>query len=175
MPDEKNGDDESKESSIDKKIELVADKNTRHLLIIIILLLVIPILVVVCVLNLVQAVKTTDKLMANQPGNLTRIFSDNILSVQADLEIKYNKHLNKMDDSSIFVANKKFQILYTLSQESEADYGKMLTAYQNSIYTIASKVHGSGEWFFFFDGQLKKIIHNQSRRESQMIWYFSKK
>ena len=76
-----------------------------------------------------------------------------------------------MDDDSIYTVNRKFKVIYEVSQQSELDYGLFLEGYQKAVYQVASKVRGSGEWYYYYDRDLKKLISNNNLRKTQMGRY----
>ena len=139
---------ETKEPTMEDKIALLSGQGTRQLVLAVVLLILMPVLFVVCILSLASAVKTTDRLFAIEPVNRAGILSKEIDKVKKNIENQYAEHLVKMEDQTIFTVSDKFTTLYSVSQQSESDYGKLLLAYQQAVYQTASNVRGSGEWYF---------------------------
>ncbi len=162
------------EVTLESKIDLIASQSFRQMVLASLCLVLMPVLFVVCVVSLATAVKTSDRLFAIEPNNRAEIFGKKIKKVQADVEAQYGEYHAKMEDQSIFNVNEKFEILYELSRESEADYGKMLIVHQKSVYQIASKVRGSGEWYHYHDRKLARLVATGSRRQAQMDRYFQR-
>ncbi|MEE8059939.1 MAG: hypothetical protein V3T17_19230 [Pseudomonadales bacterium] len=165
-------DDDEKEKALQAKIELFGAEYSRQMWIAILFIPLMLIAFLVGVLSLSSAVKTADLLLAVKPENRAGLFANRIEKVNQKVRDQYAVHVNKMDDESIYTVNRKFELLYELSLESEKDYGILLDTYQKSIYQIASKVRGSGEWYFYYDRKLKQLIDSNKRRQLLMSRYF---
>jgi hypothetical protein len=167
-----NDDPADDEISMEDKIGHLTKTTFRQLIFSIGFLFFMPALLIACLLGLGRSVETSDALMAIEPVNRVALFDAEIKKVWNKTQNQYAQHLLKMEDQSIFTVNEKFEVLYALSKQSEADYGRMIAAHHKAMYQIASKVRGSAEWYFYYDKKLTALASNQSHRESKMNSYF---
>ena len=164
--------DEEESASFDEKIEQLASISARQMWTALAFIFLAVLVFAIGIGSLSMAVKSADELLAIKPENRVERFYSDVSKVQKEVELQYAEHLDKMDDEAIFSVSKKFELLYELSLESESDYGVFLNTYEKSVYQIASKVRGSGEWYFYYDKTLKKLIFNNQRRVKSMKRYF---
>ena len=78
-----------------------------------------------------------------------------------------------MDDKSIFTVKEKFEIIYDLSTESEEQYTGLLKTYQVMVYETASRVRGSGEWYYYYRQKIDRLVNTAKNREQELKQYFS--
>ncbi len=166
-------DSDSGESALDDKIESVRKKSFGHLWVGVIFIPVLLIVFAVGLVALASAHKTTANMTAEKPENKVEVFSKKIAAVKIRAEGQYNKYLIKMDDESIFTVNEKFEILYDLSMESEEQYTELLETYQGMVYDAASRVKGSGEWFYYYEQKVNRFVATAKNREDKLKQYFN--
>ncbi|ARN75862.1 hypothetical protein [Oceanicoccus sagamiensis] len=173
MADDKD-DTEAQEVTLEDKIEMVRRKSFTQLWVGIVFMPVLLIVFVAGLITLASAHKTTSTMTAKKPENRVELFAKKIVSVKSRAEGQYGKYLSKMDDESIFTVNKKFEILYELSMESEEQYTEFLEAYQAMVYGAASRTRGSGEWFYYYEQKINRFVNAAKGREQTMKQYFER-
>ena len=135
-----------------------------------------PVLLLVFVTGLVllaNAHKTTINMTAEKPENRVEVFRSKVDGVKTQAEKQSAKYLSKMDDKSIFTVNEKFEIIYDLSTESEEQYTGLLKTYQAMVYETASRVRGSGEWYYYYRQKIDRLVNTAKNREQELKQYFS--
>lgn len=140
-----------------------------------IMLAFIPLMLLVLVLGIISlggVHKATSALVADKPENRVDSFATKITRVQEKVESEYQQHLSRMEDQSIFSINKKFRVIYELSQQSERDYVLLLQQYQKLAYDSASRIKGSGEWYYYYQRKIDVLVKKAKARDSKMRQYF---
>lgn len=170
------GDEESGagEITLEDKIQAVSHQSTVHLFVAVGFL---PLLIAIFVgglLMLANAHKSTSTIVAKKPENRVDLFRKKIDVVKLKTEAQYNQYLSKMDDDSIFSVNEKFEIIYELSLESEKSYTELLENYQTMVYETASRVRGSGEWYYYYEQKIARLTALSKSREQKMKEYFER-
>jgi hypothetical protein len=133
------------------------------------------IVLVIGILSLGGVHKKTSALVADKPENRAESYAVKISSVQNKVEQQYQQHLSRMEDPSILTVNEKFRAIYELSQQSERDYAALLELYQKMAYDSASRVKGSGEWYYYYERKVADSVKKAKDRESKMRQYFQSK
>ncbi|WP_101759454.1 hypothetical protein [Oceanicoccus sp. KOV_DT_Chl] len=163
--------DTPKEQTLEDKIEVVAVKASKQFWIAIACIPVILIIFVVGIITLANAHKQTSSIVAEKPVNKLEMFSRNIEGVKQKAEKQYANYLDKMEDKSILTINENFRVMYQLSGESEQDYTQLLDVYQKVNYENASRIRGSGQWFFYHEKKIKNLILRSQQREEKLMAY----
>ncbi len=164
--------EENPDAKLARKSEMVAKKVSKPFWVSVFMLPVVVILFVVGLILLVNANEKASHILAEKPENKVDSFSKKISVTKDKASQQYNKHLEKMEDESIFTVNQKFRSMYQISKESEADYVTLVNQYQKLSYDMASRINGSGEWFYYFDQKVAKLLAQARERESEMVQYF---
>lgn len=166
-------DDDTEESKFDSKLKLQSSRINKQLLTGAILLPILLVALVVGILSLGNIHKTTQALKLQEPENRVDEFSNRIDAVKEKVKAQYGKHTEKMNAKGIFDVSEKFGVMYDLSIQSESDYLVLLESYQTLIYESASRVRGSGDWFEFYEPQVRALLKAAQAREEKMKRYFN--
>lgn len=126
------------------------------------------------VFSLASAFKTTTALLAIKPENRTELFARKIKATTKQVEEDYQALLQQMEDPRIDKVNTNFGLLYEVSLQSEQDYSAFVDLYKKAVYQVASKTKGSGEWYFYYDRDLDKLINNGNKRRLDLEKYLDK-
>jgi hypothetical protein len=163
--------EESGEQQLADRIQQASKKVGTQFVVGLVVVPVLLILFVVGLLNLVSINKTTKELAFKEPDDLVQIFSVRIDAAQSEAEKQYAVHLDKMSNGEIFEVSKKFMTLHEVSLASEKDYARLLSSYQELSYDSASRVKGSGEWYFYYKEKIQKLSDAALKREEALISY----
>lgn len=163
--------EEAGEKQLADRIKLASKTVTRHLIVGMMIIPVLLILFVVGLINLVSFHNTSKELALQEPDTLVQVFSVRIDAARSDAERQYAVHLDKMTSGELSELSKIFVTLYDVSQTSERDYVRLLSTYQQLAYESASRVKGSGEWYFYYKEKIKKLNDAASKREKDLIAY----
>lgn len=117
--------------------------------------------------------RTADELLAVEPENRSEALKKQIASVRNDVEKQYQEYHSRMEDDSVFRINKAFAVMYQVSGQFEADYAKLLLGYQKTSFNLASRIRGSGEWYFYYERELSAYIERQKVLDSQLKAYLA--
>lgn len=120
--------------------------------------------------NLIQS---ADTLLAIKPENRADALHKKIQLAHRNTEKAYAAEIAKMDNKSIFDINNKFRVMYKLSLQFEQDYADTLLAYQQASFNIASRIRGSGEWYFYYERELNQLVGLQQQHQKQLQNYLS--
>ncbi|MGK0500730.1 MAG: phosphate uptake regulator [Oceanicoccus sp.] len=159
------------ELTLEEKTELAVKITLKQLIIAAAMILVMLVVFVVGLLVLVNAHKATSSLVAKKPENRIESFATKIESAQGKVELQYYEHLSRMDDASIFKVNEEFKIIYQLSEQSEEDYVAFIKLYQQIAYDSASRVKGSGEWFYYYEKNVGRAVQQAEKIQRQLNTY----
>lgn len=129
---------------------------------------------VVGVLSLASAFKTTTALLAIKPENRSELFARKVKATTKQVEKDYAALLLQMEDPRIERVNTNFGLLYEVSLRSEQDYSALVELYKKAVYQVASKTKGSGEWYFYYDRDLDKLVNNGGKRRSDLEVYLNR-
>ncbi|EAW31853.1 hypothetical protein GP2143_05365 [marine gamma proteobacterium HTCC2143] len=172
----KDDDDASEELSEEQLAERIQEASQKAKTQWVTGLVMVPILLIVSivgVLSLVSFHGSTRELESQKPEDLVQIFSARIDVARRQAEEQYAVHSEKMSNGDIFEVSKKFTTLFDVSQTSESDYARLLSTYQQLAYESASRVKGSGEWYFYYKGQVSSLSNAANKREAALITYFN--
>ena len=78
-----------------------------------------------------------------------------------------------MDDDTILAVDETFEVLYQLSMESEEQYTELLATYQAMVYGAASRIKGSGEWFYYYEQNIIRLVNAAKNREQKLKQHIS--
>lgn len=120
--------------------------------------------------NLLQ---TADELLAVEPENRSDRLQKQIAAAQKRAERQYRDYESRMDDQSVFAINQAFNVMYQVSREFERDYAQLLSGYQKASFNLASRIRGSGEWYFYYERELNTLIQRQKVQEERLKAYLS--
>ena len=171
MADDEQENGDAKEQTLEDKVEAVAKKSSIQFWVAIGFIPLMLITFVVGVLFLGNAHKVTSGIVAEEPINKIDIFAKKIAAVKLKAEKQYAKYHSKMENDAILSVNEKFRIMYELSEESEKDYTYFLEQYQKLAYDSASRVKGSGQWYYYYDQKLSKLVSRAQQREKNLLDY----
>lgn len=118
-----------------------------------------------------KMLQTTDELMAVEPETRSQALRKKIALVQNNVKKQYQAYEARMDDQSVFTINKAFGVMYQVSRTFEEDYARLLAGYQKSSFNLASRVRGSGEWYFYYERELNAFIQRQKLLEERLKAY----
>ncbi|MEH6909398.1 MAG: hypothetical protein V7459_02350 [Oceanicoccus sp.] len=163
--------EESSDKKLAGRVQQTSKKVGAQFVVGLVIVPVLLILFVVGLLNLVSFNKMTKELALKEPDNLGQVFSVRIDAAQNEAERQYAEHLDKMANGEIFEVSKKFITLYETSLASEKDYTRLLSTYQQLSYESASRVKGSGEWYFYYKEKIQKLSDAALKREEALITY----
>lgn len=125
------------------------------------------------VMLLSSLITSADQLLSIKPETRADSLSKHIAATRSKAERDYAALEARMDDESIFAINKKFKVMYDISLQNERSYGEMLDSYQQASFNIASRIRGSGEWYFYYERDLMRLIKQQQNHEASMAQYLS--
>jgi hypothetical protein len=162
----------AEEITLEDKIQIVSDQSKVHLLVSAIFLPFLIAILIAGLLLLSNAHESTTIMVAKKPQTRAELFHKKIETVHSQVETQYSQFLNKMDDESIFTVSKKFEVIYDLSLESELANTELLESYQALAYETASRVRGSGEWYYYYEQKISRFIMLSKSREKKMKAYF---
>ncbi len=165
--------DESSEEQLAARIQLASKALTTQLIAGLVMIPVLLILFVVGLINLVSFHNTTRELSLQEPENLVQVFLVRIDVARSQAEKQYAVHLNKMSNGDVSDLSKKFITLYDVSLTGEKDYVRLLSSYKKLAYETASRVKGSGEWYFYYKEKIEKLNDAASKREKALVAYFN--
>ena len=171
----KDDDDASEELSEEQLAERIQEASQKAKTQWVTGLVMVPILLIVSivgVLSLVSFHGSTRELESQKPEDLVQIFSARIDVARRQAEEQYAVHSEKMSNGDIFEVSKKFTTLFDVSQTSESDYARLLSTYQQLAYESASRVKGSGEWYFYYKEKVRKLNDAAIKREQALVEYF---
>lgn len=160
--------EETNTLSLTDKITLTESVANRQQWIMLGFLAFMLLVLVLGILSLGSVHKAARAMSADKPENRFDSFRAKISLVHDKVEEQYQQHLNKMQDQSILTVNEKFNVIYQLSQQSERDYVALLELYQKIAYDSASRIKGSGEWYYYYQQKLAALIKKAKARESKM-------
>lgn len=126
------------------------------------------------VATLVHLNNTADALLAIKPENRADMFRKKIASVRKRVKGQYADYEARMKDKSIYAISNIFKVLYKVTIEEEQDYGRLLRDYSDASYELASRVRGSGEWYYYYEREVGANIRRQRAMETQMKDYLSR-
>lgn len=126
------------------------------------------------VISLASAFKMTTELLAIKPENRSELFARKINATTKQVEEDYEALLLQMEDPRIDKVNTNFGVLYDVSWQSEQDYSAFVDLFKKAVYQVASKTKGSGEWYFYYDRDLDRLITNVEKRRSDLEAYLNK-
>lgn len=169
MRDEDSGSDEAMEADV---LRLTKQTYT-HMIASLLLLFVGAGAALGAVMVLSGLIVSADTLLAIKPENRADSLSKSIAVTRSKAERGYAELQARMQDESIFAINKKFKVMYGVSLENERAYGRVLEAYQQASFNIASRIRGSGEWFFYYERDLMQLIQQHQRHEAKITEYLS--
>ncbi|MFA7555082.1 MAG: hypothetical protein WCY88_12595 [Spongiibacteraceae bacterium] len=159
--------------SAEDRVSGVSRKSILTMVLISICLVMMLVVFVVGLMSLVSAHKATTVLEDKNPDKKIAAMVEKIEDVKEQVGQQYDVHLSKINDGSILGANKKFKQLYQISLASEQDYLAFMTAYQKIDYEVASRVRGSGEWYFYHGKGIETLVANANKRKAALAEYLS--
>ena len=158
----------------DKVIRLV--KKSARLKWIYLLFLVFLILTLVGgVYGLGQAHKLTQAMNINDEDNPMGAMLVKLSVTQTDVEAQYKYYTDMIGDESVLSLSDSFTLIYTQSLSSEQDYVELMTVYNQLSFDSASRVRGSGEWYFYYKKDLVKGLEQAKKQQARMDSYFKDK
>jgi len=172
----KDDDDASEELSEEQLAERIQEASQKAKTQWVTGLVMVPILLIVAivgVLSLVSFHGSSRELESQKPEDLVQIFSARIDVARRQAEEQYAVHSEKMSNGDIFEVSKKFTTLFDVSPTSESDYARLLSTYQQLAYEFASRVKASGEWYFYYKGQVSSLSNAANKREAALITCFN--
>jgi hypothetical protein len=119
-------------------------------------------------INLGKLHKITLELNKSKPASLEDVYSKKIAKVKLRAENQYKQYRDKMESSKALSENNKLTKLFEYTVSSEADFVSFLEAYKDLSYDTASKVKGSGEWYFYFNKSLEEIVDKGKVRHGEI-------
>lgn len=125
------------------------------------------------IVSLASLIATADELLAIKPENRADTLSRNIALTRRSAEKGYAELAARMEDDSIFSVNRQFEVMYRASLDNERDYLRLLGLYQQASFNVASRIRGSGEWYYYYERELSDFIKRQQQLETQVADYLS--
>ena len=122
---------------------------------------------------LVNAIDRADELLAVKPENRADKLGKKIANTRESVEKQYADLEARMQDETITNVRKRYQIIYDMSQQDERDYAQLLSSYQQASYQIAGRIRGSGEWYHYYERDLKELIARQRAAEARLATFVS--
>lgn len=163
-----NNDEGADEDSLTKDIESINRSVSRQTLWAILFLLLMALLLATSFISISKAVNATNTLLAIEPVNRAEVMLANIEKTTLSVKQQYAKHLSKMESGDVYFIHSTYSSLYHTAQEGEEAFADFLKHHQKSVYQIASKVRGSGEWYYHHNNQIKHYINDIDKRKTQM-------
>jgi|GEM_PF-3827962 len=165
--------EESAENSLEEKTQRAAKQAVRQLVIGLVLTPLLLALFAVGLINLVNFHQATTELAMKEPENLILVFGARIETAREDAEKQYAEYLDKMSSDEMVGVSNTFVTLYDVSERSENDYALMVSTYQQLAYESASRVQGSGEWYFYYKEKISKLNESAEQRNTALTAYFA--
>ena len=159
----------------DEAIMQLTKQSYTHLLVGILLTFLLVGAVIGGLITLVGSMQKIDELLAIKPENRAEAIGKDIEQTQAQVAKAYADYKAEMEDESIYAVKKKFAVIYEMSKEAEQQYSLLLSEYQTAMYQVASRTRGSGEWYFYYEKDLRQLVTHQRQREQFLSAYLSKK
>ena len=166
-------DKDDNEVNLEEKIESLRQKSLGHFWGGMVFLLLLLIAFAMGVTVLASAHATTATITIKNPEQRAELLAKKIANVKTKAEGQYAKYLNKMDDDTILAVDETFEVLYHLSMESEEQYTELLATYQAMVYGAASRIKGSGEWFYYYEQNIIRLVNAAKNREQKLKQHIS--
>jgi hypothetical protein len=131
----------------------------------------IPLMMVTMMAGLVALVelkKSTDGLLQEKPEGFVGSYSSKISAVKGRAAAQYQQYFQQMEDNSDIAGSIRLGQIYQLGLASESAYVDLLANYQQLNYELASRVKGSGEWYYYFKKSLDDAADKAAKRQSAM-------
>lgn len=166
--------DQDDDSGYDQAIFRYTKQAYTHLLVNALLVFLLLGGFVVGLIVLKNTVADVEMLLAIKPENRAEAMEKKIAKTRQAVEQQYADYKAKMEDDSIYAVNKKFEVIYEVSSSSEQDYSALLSLFQDAAYQVASKTRGSGEWFYYYEKELKQFALRQRQRQAKLDAYLER-
>lgn len=119
-------------------------------------------------IGLAEIKKSTDTLMLDKPESFSSSYSTKIQAVKGRAAAQYQQYFQQLEDNASIADSIRLGQLYQLGLAGESDYVSLLTNYQQLYYELASRVKGSGEWYYYFKKSLGEETDKASKRQAAM-------
>lgn len=124
---------------------------------------------------LVDCIHRADDLLAIKPENRADSLGRKIASTRKGVEKQYADLEARMQDDAIKKISERYHRIYKISGEDEKGYEQLLSSYLQVSYEVASRIRGSGEWYFYYERDLKALVARQRAAEARLAAIASKK
>ena len=161
------------DSGLDDKIVLLRQQSSNHFWVSIIFLLLLIIVFALGIMALANAHNHTADISIIKPEHRVELFARNIATVKIKAEQQYATYFNKMNDDTVLAVTDTFERLHQLSIESEQQYVQLLNTYQTMIYAAASRIKGSGEWFYYYEQDISRLANAANYRQRALSQYIA--
>lgn len=166
-------DDTDQDDNLENEIFQYTRKNYTHTITASLILFIGSLAAVGGIISLAGLTGNANTLLAIKPENRADTLRKNIALTRNKAEREYTALKAKMEADQVYTINKKFQVMYSLTTANNRDYLRMLSAYQQASFNIASRVRGSGEWYFYYERELNQFIKQQQAHEGKLSAYLA--
>lgn len=166
-------DDDELDANLEAEVLVHSKQIYSHMIVASLLLLVCVGIAVGGLMLLGNLIQSADTLLAIKPENRAEMLHKKIQLARRNTENAYAAEFAKMENKSIYDINNKFKVMYKLSLQFEQDYADTLVAYQQASFNIASRIRGSGEWYFYYERELNQLVGLQQQHQQQLQNYLS--
>ena len=129
-----------------------------------------------CFFHFVTQLKATHdsftELAAKQVESRFDVFSRKIKKAKKTAASQYQAHFAKREAKGLVDVHKTYTTLNEMTYQAEQDFLEFLSLYQKLSYESASRVRGSGEWFYYFNKDILALRKKTEQREKKMTDYF---
>ena len=158
---------------LDDQIGLLRQQSSSHFWVSIVFLVLLIIAFAMGVMALANAHANTAAISIIKPEHRAQLFNRKMTTAKAKAEQQYASYLNKMNDDAILAVTDTYETLHQLSIESERQYAQLLTTYQAMVYDAASRIKGSGEWFYYYEQDIIRLVSAANNRQRALKQYIS--
>lgn len=165
--------DDDSDIGLDNKIALLEQQSSSHFWLSIVFLLLLTITFILGIMVLARAHTSTADINIIKPEHRAALFARNIASAKTKAEQQYASYLNKINDDTVVAVTDSYKTLHQLSMQSERQYAQLLTTYQAMVYDSASRIKGSGEWFYYYEQDIIRLVNAANNRQRALKQYIS--